>query len=51
MPRIALQSGAKLVIINRGETPLDRVCHLRFEEAVGEVLIPAVARLKELLAS
>jgi NAD-dependent SIR2 family protein deacetylase len=51
MPRIALQSGAKLVIINRGETPLDRVCHLRFEEGVGEVLIPAVARLKELLAS
>ena len=49
MPRVALQSGARLVIINQGETPLDRVCHLRFEEAVGDVLVPAVARLQEIL--
>lgn len=46
MPRIAFQSGSKLVIINQGETPLDEVCHLRFEEAVGDVLVPAVARLQ-----
>lgn len=51
MPRIAFQSGAKLVIINQGETPLDQVCHLRFEEAVGEVLVPAIARLREILES
>lgn len=51
MPRIAVQSGAKLVIINRGETPLDEVCHLRFDEAVGEVLVPVVARLHEILGS
>jgi len=51
MPRIAFQSGAKLIIINQGETPLDHVCHLRFEEAVGEVLVPVVARLKEILTS
>jgi len=49
MPRVALQSGARLVIINRGETPFDRVCHLRFEEGIGEVLAPAVAQLKELM--
>ena len=48
MPEIAYQSGAKLVIINRGETPLDKICHLRFEEAVGDILVPAVSRLQEL---
>jgi NAD-dependent SIR2 family protein deacetylase len=49
MPRIALQSGARLVIINKGETPLDRDCHLRFDEKIGEVLPPALDRLKELM--
>lgn len=49
IPEIAYKSGAKLVIINRGETPFDRVCHLRFWEDTGEVLPPAVGRLKELV--
>ena len=49
MPRVALRSGARLVIINRGETPMDDRCHLRFEEKIGEVLPPAVNRLKELM--
>jgi len=49
MPRVALESGARLVIINRGETPFDRVVHLRFEEATGEVLPQAVAQLKILM--
>ena len=49
MPRVALQSGARLVIINQGETPFDRVTHLRFWEGIGEVLPPAVDRLKELM--
>jgi len=49
MPGIALQSGAKLVIINQGETPFDQVCHLRFKESIGEVLPAAVAELKKLL--
>ena len=51
MPRIALQSGSKLVIINQGETPLDDVCHLRFQESVGDVLVPAVVRLQEVMGS
>lgn len=51
MPRVAVESGAQLVIINRGETPLDRVAHLRFEEGIGEVLPPAIDRLKELMAA
>jgi NAD-dependent SIR2 family protein deacetylase len=51
MPRVALQSGARLVIINQGETPFDRVVHLRFHEGIGEVLPPAVAQLKQMLGS
>jgi NAD-dependent SIR2 family protein deacetylase len=49
MPRVALRSGARLVIINQGETPMDRNCHLRFEEKIGEVLPQAVNRLKDLM--
>jgi mono-ADP-ribosyltransferase sirtuin 6 len=49
MPRIALESGARLVIINQGETPLDKSCHLRFEEKIGEVLPPAVDKLREFI--
>lgn len=49
MPRVALQSGARLVIINQGETPFDRVCHLRFDERIGDVLPPAVDQLKQLI--
>jgi len=51
MPRVALQSGARLVIINQGETPFDQRTHLRFSEAIGEVLPPAVARLKGLMGT
>ena len=49
MPRVAVRSGARLVIINQGETPMDRNCHLRFEERIGEVLPPAVTRLRDLM--
>jgi NAD-dependent SIR2 family protein deacetylase len=49
MPQIAIRSGARLVIINQGETPLDKECHLRFEEKIGDVLPPAVEKLKELM--
>ncbi len=49
MPAVALEAGAKLVIINQGETPFDASAHLRFDEKIGEVLPPAINRLKELL--
>ena len=49
MPKIAWDAGARLVIINQGETPLDSLAHLRFWERIGQVLPPAVARLKELM--
>lgn len=49
MPREALRSGARLVIINQGETPFDRHAHLRFHESVGQVLPRAIKRLKRLM--
>jgi NAD-dependent SIR2 family protein deacetylase len=49
MPAVALRAGARLVIINQGETPFDRKAHLRFWEAIGAVLPPAVAQLQRLL--
>jgi NAD-dependent deacetylase len=49
MPAVALEAGAKLVIINQGETPFDEHAHLRFDEKIGEVLPPVVKRLKELM--
>jgi hypothetical protein len=38
-----------LVIINKGETPLDEITQLRFEEGIVEVFPVAVERLKELM--
>jgi len=49
MPREALLSGAKLVIINQGETPFDRKASLRFQERIGDVLPRATRRLKKLM--
>jgi NAD-dependent SIR2 family protein deacetylase len=46
MPREALTAGAKLVIINQGETPFDSQAHLRFHEEIGDVLPRVVKRLK-----
>jgi NAD-dependent SIR2 family protein deacetylase len=49
MPREALSAGAKLVIINQGETPFDSQARLRFHEEIGDVLPRAVKRLKRLM--
>jgi NAD-dependent deacetylase len=49
MPNEALHAGAKLVIINQGETPFDPLAHLRFRERIGDVLPKAVRRLKKLM--
>jgi NAD-dependent deacetylase len=49
MPREALRSGAKLVIINQGDTPLDPFAHLRFQEPIGEVLPRSIKHLKRLM--
>lgn len=49
LPKIAVNAGATLVIINQGETSLDRFCRLRFEERIGEVLPQVTNHLKELV--
>jgi NAD-dependent deacetylase len=47
---LAVESEAKVALVNRGETPYDEVVGLRIEAGIGEVLPPAVARVKELRA-
>jgi NAD-dependent deacetylase len=49
MPVVAFEAGARLVIMNQGETPLDEIAHLRFDERIGDVLPPAIARLRQLM--
>jgi NAD-dependent SIR2 family protein deacetylase len=49
MPKEALRCGARLVIVNQGETPFDSVAHLRFHESIGHVLPRAVKELRKLM--
>jgi NAD-dependent deacetylase len=49
MPKEALHAGARLVIVNQGDTPFDSYAHLRFHERIGHVLPRAVKRLKRLM--
>ena len=46
MPKEALRAGAKLVIVNKGETPYDSYANLRFSENIGDVMPRAIKRLK-----
>ena len=43
---LALRSGARVVLVNRGETPYDRAASLRVWRGIGEVIPPAVRRAK-----
>lgn len=49
MPRLAIERGAKLVIMNQGVTPLDDYADLLLAEKVGTVLPEIVRILKELM--
>ena len=46
---VALQAGARVVLINQGETPYDEVVTLRLWSGIGDVLPPAVERVKAAL--
>jgi NAD-dependent deacetylase len=46
MPQYAVSSGAKLVIINDGETELDHVAHVRITARAGEVMTRVIASVK-----
>lgn len=49
MPEFALSSGAKLVIINEGETELDHAAHVRIDARAGEVMSQAITTVKKKL--
>ena len=51
MPGIAKQSGSKLIILNRGDTPYDSVADLRFFDDIIDVLPPIVEKVKELVGA
>ncbi len=49
MPALALENGAKLIIINQGETPYDHLAELRFWENAGSVMEDIVNGLKRIV--
>jgi NAD-dependent SIR2 family protein deacetylase len=51
MPRVALELGARLILLNRGETPFDELAQMRIDAGIGEVLPPVLERVKELLGA
>ena len=46
MPGIAKQNGAKLIIINKGDTPYDNVADLRFDNKIEEILPPIMEKVR-----
>ena len=51
MPRVALEKGARLILVNLGETPFDEMAHLRISAGIGDVLPPVVEKVKRALAT
>ena len=48
MPGYAKRNGAKLIILNKGETPYDDLADLRFFELISDVFPPIIERVKNL---
>ncbi|UQA56004.1 SIR2 family NAD-dependent protein deacylase [Polyangium aurulentum] len=46
---VAIEAGANVAIINRGETPYDGLVQLRAEVGIAEVFLPAVERVPALV--
>ena len=44
LPQLALQAGAKLIVINDGETPYDALANEKLAEKIGDIL-PAIVSL------
>jgi NAD-dependent SIR2 family protein deacetylase len=49
MPGIAKQNGAKLIILNKGDTPYDNVADIRFDNLIEEVLPLIMEKVKQIL--
>ena len=48
IPRVALEAGARLILLNLGETPFDEQADLRIWAGIGDVLPPIVERVRVL---
>ncbi|MFW9988304.1 MAG: NAD-dependent deacetylase [Candidatus Odinarchaeota archaeon] len=51
MPGIAKQNGAKLIILNKGDTPYDHVADIKFDNLIEDVLPPIMEKVKKLINS
>ena len=51
MPQQALQAGAKVLLLNEGETPFDKAVQLRIHGKAGIILPQIMTRVKDLLHS
>ena len=51
MPQQALQAGAKVLLLNEGETPFDKAVHLRIHGKAGIILAQIMTRVKDLMHS
>jgi NAD-dependent deacetylase len=49
MPGIAKQNGAKLILLNKGDTPYDSVADIRFDNLIEEVLPPLMEKVRKLV--
>ncbi|MHA1531627.1 MAG: SIR2 family NAD-dependent protein deacylase, partial [Candidatus Heimdallarchaeota archaeon] len=47
LPELARKNGAKLVLINMGETPYDDLVDIKIEEKIGGVITKIVSQVKE----
>lgn len=47
---LAIKSGSRVVLVNRGETPYDAAVDLKNAAGIGDVLVPAVETVKRAAA-
>jgi NAD-dependent deacetylase len=47
LPVLAKNNGAKMILLNRGETPLDDIMDVKIEEDVAKVLPKIITKMKE----
>lgn len=48
---LAIRNGARVILINQGETPYDQVVAYRIWSGIGEVIPPATEQVKQMLSS
>ena len=49
MPGVAKQNGAKLIILNKGDTPYDHVADIRFDNLIEDILPPIIEKVREMV--